>query len=225
MSPMPKSQADLATYDDNDYCPGPYVNHAPVLSDYSVTPTTGKMGQTFRFRVKYTDADGQRPNSAYVYIQTGNGTTPQKCAMTPEIPINPTVDNRALFENGVYYTFDTGTLEGFAIQPGTRSYYFEFTDDWGRVTDVNDRIKGDTTKVTSDGQQWKQGPTINGPKAPTLTQAKVESADGTRNAATMWKFSVKYSDANNDPPSVLKLFIGQLQPDGDWAEIARIATT
>ena len=213
-SAMPKSQADLATYDDNDYCPGPYVNSVPVLSDYSVTPTTGKMGQTFTYRVKYTDADGESPYSAYVWIQTADGAAFQKFAMTPEITINPTADNRALFVNGVYYKFDTGTLQGIALYPGTRRYYFEFTDNWGRAVDVNDRISGDTVNVTNDGRKEKDGPTIDGPQPPTLTQGKVESADGTKNSATMWKFSVKYSDLNNDPPQALKVYIGQLQPDG-----------
>jgi len=217
----PLSQADFTGYDDNDFVPGPYVNTPPVLSEPSVTPTSGKSGQSYRFRVKYMDADGQRPYGAYVYIKTNDNAVPVKFAMLPESIMNPTTDHRAEYKAGVYYYFDTATLQGTALANGMRHYYFEFTDDWGKPVDVNDRISGETVNVVSklvsgkwvpDGQ-WKDGPYITGPVPPTLTEGKVESADGTANSATQWKFSVKYTSANNNAPQVMKVFIGLLQPD------------
>lgn len=220
-SAAPKTAADMAktadgydTYDNNDFVPGPYVNTAPVLSDWSVTPSSGKVNTSYRFRVKYSDADGQRPYSAYVYIKNTDGGVPVQCQMVPETVLKPTEDNRAAYKAGVYYIFDTATMQTLSMQPGTRSFYFEFIDDWGRIITPADRVKGEKVFTTSDGKQWKDGPIITGPIPPTLTEGKFESADGTSNSATMWKFSVKYVDRNNDPPSIVKLFIGQKQADG-----------
>ncbi|MCX6344485.1 MAG: hypothetical protein NT018_05350 [Armatimonadetes bacterium] len=203
-----------ADYDNNDFVPGPYINTPPVLSESSVTPTSGKMGDTFKFRVKYADTDGQKPYSSYVYIRTNDTKAPQRFQLSPEAPIDPLVDNRAKYKTGVYYTCDVSTLEMDSIQTGTRKFYFEFIDDWGTHTLLSDQILGEMVIKTSDGQQWKDGPTISGPLAPTLTQGKLESSDDANNSATLYKFSVKYTDKNNDAPTVMKMFLGNLQPDG-----------
>lgn len=217
-STTPQTAADLANnYDDNDYCPGPYINTPPTLSEPAVYKSSGKQGDTFRYSVVYKDADGQRPYSAIVYILAKDGAGYQPCEMRPDpsYNLNMTKDNRLQFRNGVRYIFDASTKEGdIAMQPGTRKYYFEFTDDWGMAIDPDDKVKGETVDRTTDGTKVKDGPIINENVPPRLTEGKIQSEDGTSNAATLWKYTVKYTDANNDPPSVIKLYIGTLQPDG-----------
>ena len=39
-----------ASYVDNDYCPGPFINHPCVLSQNTVTPGTGKQGNQFEYQ-------------------------------------------------------------------------------------------------------------------------------------------------------------------------------
>lgn len=209
-----RTERGTADYFDNDYFPGPYVNNPCVLSDPSVSPGTGKEGQSFKYRVKYTDPDGQRVYSAFIYIQTNDRGDVRKLAMRPETPLDPGADNSALYKQGVYFVLDTGTLNDLALEKGVRRYYFEFTDDWGRQLDVNDTIKGETTRLPAGAGNWISGPIISGNNRPTLTRGSVASQDGTANAATLWTFRVTYRDANNDAPTVMKLYIGELQPDG-----------
>lgn len=209
------SQRGQEGYFDNDYVPGPYVNNPPVLSDPSVTPGTGKTGQRFRYRVKYSDPDGQRVYSAYIYIQINDRGDVRKFSMLPETPFtDPSADHSAEYKAGVYYYLDTGTVGDLALEPGTRRYYFEFTDDWGRQGDVNDLVKGETTRLPAGDGNWRDGPIISANTPPTLSKGSVESQDGTANAGTLWTYRVTYRDLNNDAPTLIKVYIGLLQPDG-----------
>ncbi|MFQ3549435.1 MAG: hypothetical protein SNJ70_06755, partial [Armatimonadota bacterium] len=201
-------------YIDNDYVPGPYVNNPCVLSNNTVTPGIGKQGDRFRFRVLYRDPDGQRPHSANLWIETRNGGDPIKVNMLPEVNINPTADNRQLFRNGVYYYFDTASMGDIVFDTGIRRHYYEFTDDWGRQNDPNDPIRGETTRLPASLGSWIQGPTITENERPSLNNPVVESSDGSNTPATVWTFRATYSDPNNDPPGIIKVYIGELQPDG-----------
>lgn len=202
------SEYGTSTYVDNDYIPGPYVNNAPTISDITVTPGTGKEGQNFKYRAKYTDPDGQRPYSTNVIIETGTNKT-RTYSMVSEVEIDPTADNTSLFKNGVYYYMDSSLINDFALEPGTRRFKIEFTDDWGRQDDSNDYRKGET--VTSP---WQEGPVVSLNTVPRLNNGSIESPDGTANAATLWTFSVDYYDADNDAPSLIKLYLGEVQADG-----------
>ena len=208
------AQRGTSAYIDNDYFPGPYVNNPCQLSDPSVTPGTGKEGQRFQYKVKYTDPDGQAPFSAFIYIETNNRGDIRRFSMKPEIDLVPGQDNSQYFKNGINYVLDTATLSDFALENGVRRYYFEFTDDWGNYRDVNSRIQGETTRYPDGAGNWISGPIISSNVAPTLTNGSVESLDGTANAATIWTFRVTYKDVNNDPPALIKVYIGLLQPDG-----------
>lgn len=212
-------------YYDNDYFPGPYVNNPCVLSEASVTPGSGKEGQAFRYRVKYADPDGQRVFSAFINIEINDKGDVRRFAMRPETPIitprpgDPDADAKwaaikEQYRTGVYYVLDTATLADFALQNGVRRYYFEFTDDWGRLNDVNDTVQGETTRHPAGADNWISGPIISGNTPPTLSGGSVTSQDGTANAATLWTFRVTYRDINNDPPALIKVYIGLLQPDG-----------
>ncbi len=197
-------------YYDNDFAPGPYVNSAPKITNLSVTPSTGKEGTNFVFRATYSDADGQRVHSAKLVIEVNAAGDKRTFDMyvDPKYKLNPTADNSELYKTGVDYLLDTASLGNLALETGTRRFYVEFTDDWGRSDDPNDRRKGETTRAP---EGWKSGPVISGNVAPTLSKGSVTSADGTANAATLWTFKVNYRDKDNDPPAMVKLFIGRLQ--------------
>lgn len=198
-------------YMDNDYAPGPYVNHAPAISNVSVTPGTAKEGSRFLYRATYSDADGQRVYSANITIETNDAGVTRSFAlvMDPAQNIDPTANNSALYKTGVDYILDTGTIKDLALQKGVRRFYVEFTDDWGHQDNVNDMRQGELVRYPAGN--WVSGPYISGNTPPTLSSGQVSSMDGTANAATLWTFGVNYRDVNNDPPAVIKLFIGQLQ--------------
>ena len=196
-------------YDNNDFVPGPYINSKPQLSDWSVTPTSGKQGDNFKFRVLYKDADGQRPYSTKLILETSSSGTQRVCQMLPESVLNSNTNNSAKYKAGVYYYFNTATDQDLVMETGTRRYKFQFSDDWGRQVEYNDRIEGETNSTS-----WISNLTITSNYAPTLYDGSVEAADGTSNSATLWTFNVTYADQNNDAPAIAKVFIGLLQPDG-----------
>ncbi|MGQ9580459.1 MAG: hypothetical protein ACUVT8_05880 [Armatimonadota bacterium] len=209
------SELGSSDYFDNDYFPGPYVNNPCVLSEASVTPSAGKEGQNFRYRIKYTDPDGQRPYSAYIYIEVNNRGEVRRFSMTPETPfLDPAADHSDEYKNGVYYILDTATIRDLMLENGVRRFYFEFTDDWGAYYDLNDRIPGETTRYPDAPGSWITGPVISGNRAPTLAKGSVTSQDGTANPATLWTFRVTYRDLDNDPPALIKVYLGELQSDG-----------
>ncbi|MCE5314587.1 MAG: hypothetical protein ABFD49_08205 [Armatimonadota bacterium] len=195
-------------YDNNDFVPGPYINTAPTLTNNSVTPTSGKLGTTFQYKVLYKDADGQRPYSAKLIITTNNAGDKITCNMLPMPTIDNSANNSALYKAGVYYYYNLSTVDSDILASGTRSYEMVFTDDWGRQVGTNDRIEGQsvTTGVI-------QGPVVKDNTAPRAYNGSVESKDGSSNPASLWTFSVTYADYDDDAPSVHKILIGQLQPD------------
>jgi hypothetical protein len=196
-------------YDNNDFVPGPFINSTPQLTDWSVTPTSGKQGQNFKFRVLYKDADGQRPYSTKLIIETNSSGNQRVCQMLPETTLDTSQNNSARYKSGVYYYFNTATTQDLVLEKGTRRYKFQFSDDWGRQVELNDRISGETYTTG-----WISGPTIKANSAPTLYDGSIESVDGTSNAASLWTFSATYADQDNDAPSIKKVYIGLLQPDG-----------
>ena len=200
-------------YIDNDYVPGPYVNNPPVISNVSVTPGTGKEGSRFIYRATYSDPDGQRPYSATITIETNDRGDTRTFTMLvdPSENLDPTANNSARYKAGVKFVLDTATIKDLALEKGTRRFYVQFTDDWGHQDDLNDLRKGETVRYPAGSGNWISGPVISGNTPPTLSNGTVTSLDGTSNAATLWTFRVNYRDVNNDPPAVIKLFIGQLQ--------------
>jgi len=204
----------LRPYYDNDYVPGPFVNHAPQITNVSVTPSAGKQGTPFVFKATYTDADGQRPYSTNIIIQVSDGAPPRTFAMKPDpkYNIDPIADNSALYKAGVDYILDSATIADFALDKGVRKFYIEFTDDWGRQDDVNDRRIGELARYPSGEGNWVQGPVISGNTPPTLSSGHVDAMDNTSNSATVWSFKVIYRDIDRDAPALIKVFIGRLQP-------------
>jgi len=188
---------------DNDVINGPYVNNKPVLSGMSLTPGSGVAGTDFVFRVTYSDADGQRPYTAYLVIKPEGSATEERYSMQKGAGTD--------YITGVQYYLNTASLAGLALKPGvTYTHRFEFTDDWGRQTDPNDLRVGETTTTG-----WISGPVITANTAPVLYGGKVESNDGSNNAATMWNYRVTYKDVDNQPPAYVKLYIGRKDTTGE----------
>lgn len=190
---------------------GPFVNTAPTLSEPTVTPSAGSTGQDYMFSVKYADADGQRPYQAHVIIQWRDGGTLEnggavRCAM---VKANPNAND---YKAGVVYVFHSANLVQ-KMQPGERKFYFEFIDDWGRPSDPNHRVMGETVwspgAPTSSGPNWISGPYISQNHKPELSKGAAISPDGTANGATLWNYKVTYKDSDNQVPSYVNVYIGR----------------
>lgn len=201
-------------YFDNDYVPGPYVNRPPVISNVSVTPSAGKEGTHFVFRATYSDPDGHRPYSAKITIQVSENAPPRTIAMKvdPKHNIDPLADNRELYKAGVDFILDSATVADLALAKGVRKFFVTFTDDWGRQNEPNDRRVGESSRYPSGEDNWVEGPVISGNSPPTLSGGQVTSTDNTSNSATVWQFKVNYRDLDRDPPAMIKVYIGRLQP-------------
>jgi len=208
------SERNTPTYFDNDYVPGPYVNNPPQITNVTVTPGTGKEGTHFVYSATYTDPDGQRPYRATLWIEVNDNHEKRSYSMYPDpsIKLDPNADNTALFKQGVKYMLDTSSQKDLALQNGVRRFYVEFTDDWGRQDNAHDTRPGELVRYPAGDGNWVSGPVISGNNPPTLSDGSVTSPDGTSNAATAWMFKVKYTDLDNDAPQVIKVFIGELQP-------------
>lgn len=199
----------------NDWIWGPYINHRPELLDAKVEPKIGTAGDNFRWTVTYRDADNQRPYQAHLIIQLRDGGTLENGgAVRVVMEKLDKSDNK--YDDGVVYKFDSANLE-HVLQPGQRKFYFEFVDDWGIVTDPNERIYGEKVWYpprSGDVPNWIDGPFIKPNTKPILSLGKVESTDGTANSATLWRYSVRYTDADNQPPTYVIVYIGTVHADG-----------
>ena len=190
----------------DNYIRGPYINHKPELLNPSVDPAIGTAGDNFRWSVTYRDADNQRPYSAHITIEYADGQW-----VTMQMTKKNQSDNN--YAQGVEYVFDSRNLI-HALQPGQRRFYFEFVDDWGAPTDVNVRVYGERVRLPNYPPElkegWIYGPTINKNTKPRLTNGRVVAEDGTYNSATLWTYSVRYTDVDNQPPKFISVFIGQV---------------
>ncbi len=214
---------------------GPFVNTKAVLSDYSVTPATGKQGTNYVFRVKYTDPNNQRPVRARLHLQISDDPAPRGTWVT----VNMVRESPASvqYSEGVVYRFDTSSDPSIVLQPGTRHYYFEFVDNWGDPYDPNTLLEGETallpanatTDPNDDANKVIVENTIAGPivvenKQPYLVIPATTvgtdvnwspdpadvggdwlASDTFNNTATSFTFRTKYVDKNNDAPTFIKV--------------------
>lgn len=189
---------------DNNLISGPYVNNRPVLANGAVTPTQGLAEQEFTFSVTYRDEDNQRPYRSEIVIETAAG-------QTITASLNP---QGTSYRNGVTYTFSSREGLGQVLAEGLRHYYFRFSDDWGRQTDPNDRLEGETvtfpTNVDPNNTAtWLSGPTILGNNRPTLTSPSVQSSNNMATPDSQWTFAVTYNDHDNQAPEFVTLLLGR----------------
>ncbi|MER3472923.1 MAG: hypothetical protein C4335_02570 [Armatimonadota bacterium] len=214
---------------------GPFVNTKATLSDYSVTPATGKQGTSYVFRVKYTDLNNQRPARARLHIQLSDNPAPRGTWVTVNM-VRESPDT-VQYSQGVVYKFDTASDPSIVLQPGTRHYYFEFVDNWGDPYDSNTLLEGETTLLPAnattdpndDANKVVVENTIAGPivvenKPPYLVKPATTvgtdvnwtpdpadvggdylASDTFQNTATSFTFRTKYVDKNNDAPTFIKV--------------------
>ncbi|MCC6485792.1 MAG: hypothetical protein IT209_13205, partial [Armatimonadetes bacterium] len=204
--------------DNNDYCPGPYVNSAPVLSAPSVSPASGPVGTEFVFSVTYRDPDNQRPSKAQLIIETEPGKE-LRVDMSRVDPTPPPANYKPPYDTGVVYQYRLSSQQSQTFAIGDRRFRFEFTDDWGRLTDPNDVIVGELvnypTSQTPGVTAWVTGPTISEAARPLLSSGSVSSSDGTSNPNTLWTYEVTYSQKNEVAPSYINVYIGSQRSPGD----------
>ncbi len=218
-----------------NYFMGPFVNTKPELSEYSVTPATGKQGTNYVYRVKYTDPNNQRPVRARLHIQLRDDPAPRGTWVTVNM-VRESPDT-VQFSEGVVYRFDTSSDPRIVLQPGTRHYYFEFVDNWGDPYDPNTLLAGETallpTNATTDPdddankvnlENTIAGPIVEENKKPYLVNPATEvgtgvdwspdpgdvggdylASDTFNNTATSYTFRTKYVDKNNDAPTFIKV--------------------
>lgn len=113
------------------------------------------------------------------------------------------------YTTGAVFEFSTATR--VTLRPGLHRYYFEFTDDWGSWLfrdDPNVKVEGETVRVPNSG--YFEGPEVLSNTRPKLTNYRFvpkagpgETYDGT--TATPFVFQVTYVDADNDPPSAVRV--------------------
>jgi len=213
---------------------GPFVNTKAVLSDYSVSPATGKQGTNYVFRVKYTDPNNQRPVRARLHLQLRDDPAPRGTWVTVNM-VRESPDS-VQYSDGVVYKFDTSSDPSIVLQPGTRHYFFEFVDNWGDPFDPNTLLPGETTLLPANATTNPDDPsqivlqnTIAGPivvenKSPYLVRPATTvgtdvnwspnpqdvggdylASDTFENTATSFTFRTKYVDKNNDAPTFIKV--------------------
>ncbi len=189
----------------NDVINAPYINTKPVLSLNSVTPTRGLDSSSYVYQVLYTDADGNKPNKAKLIIETNTGQI---------TTVNMARSGGTNYKGGVYYTYTAAAAAGTVLAQGVRHYYFEFTDDWGRVTDPNDMVVGETvtfpTNVdVNNVDTWFAGPIIVANNPPTLKDPAATASNSLSMPDTQWTFRVTYSDIENQAPGFINLLLGK----------------
>lgn len=214
---------------------GPFVNSKPILSDYSVTPATGKQGTNYIFRVKYTDPNNQRPARARLHLQISDDPAPRGTWITVNM-LRESPDS-VQFSEGVVYRFETASDPSIVLQPGTRHYYFEFADNWGDPYDPNTFLQGETTLLPANAttnpdddagsvivENTFAGPIVvpnrqpylvrpdatvgvevDWSPAPTEVGGDYLASDTFENTATSFTFRTKYVDKNNDAPVFIKV--------------------
>ncbi|MHA1791930.1 MAG: lamin tail domain-containing protein [Promethearchaeota archaeon] len=153
--------------------------HVPMLTDGSVSPTTGDTTTTFTYTVVYTDLDNDAPwgsPGAYIHVII-NGSSHSMTKMYPS-------DND--YTDGCIYVYST-TL---AQDPYQYQFYFE----------CNDSVYQANTTLLD-------GPLVNNPvnHAPSLVNPLVTPEEG--NGNTIMVFQVTYFDEDNDFPSQINVTI------------------
>ncbi len=163
----------------------------PTLKDTAggtsawVTPTTGGSNTQFTWTAVYTDAENEAPNPIQVFI---DGTA------HPMLPSDPSDTD---YTNGATFYYQT------KLAAGTHTYYLFCSDGVNNVR-----------KPTSAPDTYTLTVTDNPP-------ALADAAGGTREwltpsngthpitgpVTTTWKWRAKYTDADNEAPNPIQVFI------------------
>ena len=189
-----------------NYLDEPYVNNRPVLSNPTVSPSSGVEQQPFTYEVSFFDADGDEPVDAFVVI---DGAPHRMTAVNNTPTNNP---------GGRRYRFVLSSL--VPTPDRVHRYHFRFRDNWN--SGAHSLIPYNVSNIRREWGEWQtlpagddngvpateiQGPTITTNRAPELYDAEVFASDPAHTAATLWDVAVRYRDADNEAPASLNLFI------------------
>jgi len=185
-----------------NYLNEPLVNHKPVLSSPIVTPPSGTYGQPFTYEIVYQDADNDAPVDAWVVIDG----QPHRMTLAPE-------DAGKSYTQGVRYRF-VMTLN---VTPDNKhTYYFKFRDNWNNMAPYGvstiRREYGEWTTFPIGDENGVPaseitGPAISGNHPSELLEAAYFPGDPAHTPATLYDFTVKYRDEDNQAPANLKVFL------------------
>ena len=182
------------------------VNHAPVLSNPSVTPGTGPEDGQFTFEVTYQDQDGDQPLKPWLYIEQPAGSKQyRRVTMVPKNPVTwPTTQP-------VVYKYDTGT--DFQLTQGMHQHYFAFVDNWNTAAEA---VDGECTLLPATGRGKPfDGPNVVVNRPPQLSGGTVTDAAGKTSGttATPFFYKVNYLDANNQAPLLMQVMVDPVIKD------------
>lgn len=206
-----------------NYLTEPLVNSRPVLTAPLVTPPSGANGQPFTYEITYSDADNDKPLDADVVIDS----VPHRMTLDPADVNKPT-------SQGVRYRFVTTLIQ---TPDNKHTYYFKFRDNWNRlqaygVSDIR-REYGEWTSFPAGDDNGVPsfeitGPTIIQNNKPELTDPGYTFSDPAQTPATLYDFTVRYRDADNEAPATLTLYLstdGGATYDGGTAMVPAESST
>jgi len=174
---------------------GPTVNARPMLEwtlepHYAIAgvyPSAGRVGQSFTFRVLYSDADGNAP----LYVKLRLYKDGVQIPGSPFLMDNDT--GATDWTTGVVFTL-TKTINERAMY----RYSFATSDGMGRATLP-------TLGRSKAGPRVDNPPVLTWAAIPGYTTGGVSPTSGP--AGTFFNFMIKYKDANGDVPVYVKVRI------------------
>ncbi|MHB1348593.1 MAG: multiheme c-type cytochrome [Desulfobulbaceae bacterium] len=185
---------------------GPYQNtaQAPTLSwtgenGYAAdgsNPDSAPTGSTFTFRVNYTDANNDPPNSIEVWIDLDdNGYDPGEKHGMAEADAGD-----ANATDGKLYTFVTVLSD---IGGNTKKYRFAASD--GANPATGPPTADGSVQIFSESQGSGSAPVLNWTGEPDYASDGVHPDSG--QSTDSFEFRVKYTDTENDPPASIELWL------------------
>jgi len=181
----------IAYYDatNGDLCYAAYLNNAPTLTwtgetSYStdgVSPDSGGVNDTYTFRVKYTDSDGDAPLSGYpkLYIKK-NGVSISGSPFSMSFVSGSN-------SSGAIYTYSITLSKGMDY-----SYYFEAYD-------------SDNAPATGQATVSQPGPIVTNLPVLSWTGETNYTNDGvyprSGKKGDTYTFRIKYIDEDKNPPA------------------------
>ncbi|MGA1819747.1 MAG: hypothetical protein ACMUHU_01930 [Thermoplasmatota archaeon] len=161
----------------------PPPDNAPVLSRGGYSPSRPTAGTNITFSVTYSDRDGDAP--AYVRLYTN--------PIQSSLPY--TIHNMTV--TGTSYTTGVTASVTIRLSAGNYSYYFQTAS-----RNSSTRLPSTGISTISIGSNTPPPPQN---RAPTLTNPSVSPTSPVANGTVY--FSIKYTDADNDAPTYVRIHI------------------
>lgn len=183
----------------------PQLKLSGLPSEYTdgVEPNEGLEGDTFTFKVIYTDREGDPPVTAQVWVDLDDdGARESDERFSMDVDTSASADLQdGDYTNGEAYTVDV-TVSNVSGD-GVLSFDFEFEDEngtalWTSQVELSVRIYSRKPKLEWAGTEGYTGDGVEPDVAP---------------AGTTFTFKVKYVDYDSDSPNYAKIWI-DLDDDG-----------